>query len=665
MVAIGRRIAVLIGNASFVDPRMARLFAPRNDVEALKAVLEDPAIGGFEKPVRVLFDEALMTVRAAIAETCESVGPADLLVFYYTGHGVLTAHGDLFFALRDTTVNRPHVAGLEAAWLRDQLDKYCRAQSQVVILDCCHSGAYIPGRKDSAAPAVTPATFGGGHGRYVLTACTAQAFSWDSSVLKEGPEVPEGRTSVFTGLVVAGLKGAAAPDKETITADDLYDYIFRNRPPDAPAMAPQRFLDRGTGELVLARNAARLRPDLVAALNDANPYTRLGAVADLEAMLRDGDTLLATTARRTLAARFAIEEHVRVYKRIEAALAVAVESVEPGTAPPPQPPRPRATKTRQPREGNDSEAIETPPPAPAVATGTRTEAKPKDGIVIGVDPRRLPDLAVFKDVDAPWCPEMVVIPAGEFLMGSPPDELERGDWEGPQHRVTIPSRFAIGRYAVTVAEYRRFVETTGHRHEGGMYVWTGSEWKQDASKSWQDPGFAQTDRNPVVGVSWRDAVAYCEWLAKEAGQPYRLPSEAEWEYACRAGTTTPFSFGETINPEQANYDGNHTYAKGAKGVYRQKTVPVGSLPANRWRLYEMHGNVWEMVEDVWHDSYRGAPADGSAWTEGKGTNSYRNRVNRGGSWIDLPRRCRSADRNVDGPDDRYRILGFRVARTLS
>ena len=264
----------------------------------------------------------------------------------------------------------------------------------------------------------------------------------------------------------------------------------------------------------------------------------------------------------------------------------------------------------------------------------------------------LPDLAVFRDVDAPWCPEMVVIPAGQFLMGSPPGEAERQDNEGPQHKVTIAHRFALGRYAVTVGQYRQFVEATGHRHEGGVYVWTGSEWKKDASKSWQDPGFAQTEQHPVVGVNWHDAVAYCEWLAKETGQPYRLPSEAEWEYAARAGTTTPFSFGATISTDQANYDGNYTYGNGRKGEYRQRTVPVGTLPVNPWGLYEMHGNVWEWVADVWHDSYQGAPVDGSAWTDGEGQNSSSRRVLRGGSWDDSPRFLRSARRNWGEPDYR-------------
>ncbi len=268
---------------------------------------------------------------------------------------------------------------------------------------------------------------------------------------------------------------------------------------------------------------------------------------------------------------------------------------------------------------------------------------------------RLPDFAIFRDIDAPWCPEMVVIPAGTFLMGSPEKEEGRYGDEGPQHKVTIGARFAIGRTPVTVGEYRQFVEVTHHRHEGGMRVWTGSEWKDDASKSWQDPGFAQADRNPVVGVSWRDAVAYCEWLAKETGEAYRLPSEAEWEYAARAGTTTRYWWGDAITPKNANY------VESKLG----KTTEVGAYPPNPWGLYDLHGNVWEWVEDVWHDSYKGAPTDGSAWTEGEGKDSSRLRVIRGGSWYFNPWGLRSAGRSRDLPDFRNDYLGFRVARTLS
>lgn len=227
-----------------------------------------------------------------------------------------------------------------------------------------------------------------------------------------------------------------------------------------------------------------------------------------------------------------------------------------------------------------------------------------------------------------------MLPAGEFLMGSPAGEDGRNGAEGPQHRVRIDVRFALGRYPVTFEEYDHFCAMTKRDLPG-------------------DAGWGR-GRRPVINVSWRDAVAYCEWLSRETGQLYRLPSEAEWEYACRAGTTTHYSFGDAITPKQANYDESK----------HGKTTEVGGYPANPWGLYDMHGNIREWVGDVWHNTYQGAPTDGSAWTDNEGISSSRARVSRGGSWIINSRNLRSAFRNRSDPDVRNLNLGFRVARTL-
>jgi formylglycine-generating enzyme required for sulfatase activity len=275
------------------------------------------------------------------------------------------------------------------------------------------------------------------------------------------------------------------------------------------------------------------------------------------------------------------------------------------------------------------------PPAHAVSLGAVSP------LVVPKTARTYIPGEVFRDVDAPWCPEMVVIPAGEFLMGSPHAKAERQDDEGPQHVVRFSRPFALGRYAVTFDEYDRFCSETGHGKPS-------------------DHGWGRGTR-PVIDVNWEDATAYCAWLSGETGEPYRLPSESEWEYACRAGTTTPFSFGATISTDQANYDGNHAYGSGRQGIYRQKTVPVGSLPKNPWGLHEMHANVWEWVADAWRDSYAGAPEDGSA----VGGDSTALRVLRGGSWDNYPGNVRSAYRSRNSPDRRNLGIGFRLARTLS
>lgn len=227
-------------------------------------------------------------------------------------------------------------------------------------------------------------------------------------------------------------------------------------------------------------------------------------------------------------------------------------------------------------------------------------------------------------------PLLTVIPAGRFLMGSPDNEPNRSVEEGPQHAVIIAQPFALGVYAVTFAEYDCFCEITG-RIPPNDYDW-GRE------------------NRPVINVSWRNAQAYCDWLSEQTGQLYRLPSEAEWEYACRAGTQTPFHTGETINPDQANFGHNH-----------KKTLPVGSFAPNAFGLYDMHGNVWEWTEDCWHDNYHNAPGDGLAWLEANRGNCNR-RVVRGGSWYNLPQFLRSAHRIGINTDDAYCERGFRIAR---
>jgi formylglycine-generating enzyme required for sulfatase activity len=271
----------------------------------------------------------------------------------------------------------------------------------------------------------------------------------------------------------------------------------------------------------------------------------------------------------------------------------------------------------------------------------------------------------FKDHEAG--PEMVVVPAGSFTMGSPGNEPERESWragtESPQHKVTIAQPFGVARHAITRGQFAAFVSATGHKTEGGAYIVKGYKWEHDPKASWRAPGFVQDDSHPVVCINWDDAKTYAAWLSQTTGKPYRLLSEAEREYVTRAGTTAPFWWGSSITPDRANYDATFVYeGGGSKGEYRKSTVPVGSFKANPWGLYNLHGNVWEWCEDVWHDNYSGAPVDGSAWLQG-GDEGWR--VVRGGSWYNDPQILRAADRFRSSTDLRDYVVGFRLARTLS
>jgi len=233
----------------------------------------------------------------------------------------------------------------------------------------------------------------------------------------------------------------------------------------------------------------------------------------------------------------------------------------------------------------------------------------------------------FRDCDV--CPEMVIVPAGSFMMGSDGSDADAD--EQPVHEVTIPDPLAVGRYEVTFLEFDACVSDGGCSHGPG------------------DEGWGRGDR-PVINVSWRDAQEYVRWLSRETGEGYRLLSESEWEYAARAGTTGAYHFGSEISTSRANFYEN-----------ADRTVPVGSYPANSFGLHDVHGNVWEWVEDCWNDGYHGAPSGGSAWTSG----DCEHRVLRGGSWNVIPWSLRSANRVRDRPDIRYIINGFRVARTLT
>ena len=248
--------------------------------------------------------------------------------------------------------------------------------------------------------------------------------------------------------------------------------------------------------------------------------------------------------------------------------------------------------------------------------------------------------------DCPECPEMVVVPAGSFLMGSP--DVEEGSFEdeGPLHRVTFSMQFAVGIYEVTFDEWDACVadgSCGGYRPD--------------------DEGWGR-GRQPVINLSWHDAQTYVAWLSGKTGKRYRLLSESEWEYVARAGTRTPFHTGSTLSTDQANYNGYYVYGCGQEGVYRGKTVPVGSFAANAWGLHDVHGNVWEWVQDCWKSNYQGVPADGSAWLGWLGSNCS-DRVLRGGSWFNRPGILRSATRDWSGTGVRDINHGFRVTRTLT
>jgi formylglycine-generating enzyme required for sulfatase activity len=270
------------------------------------------------------------------------------------------------------------------------------------------------------------------------------------------------------------------------------------------------------------------------------------------------------------------------------------------------------------------------------------------------------------------CPEMVVVPPGRFMMGSPPTEYGRYDSEGPQHSVTIGYAFAVGAYPVTRAQYRRFVTATGRKAKGGCdYATAEGDWAHEDYYSWRSVGFPQSEQDPVLCISWDDAKAFIAWLNDKVRTqtndspkgPYRLLSEAEYEYAARAGSTTPYYWGETASHDRANYGLDLCGPCGPAVAGRDRwlfTSPVGSFPPNRFGLYDMSGDAWSFTEDCWNNTEAGAPTDGSAWLAGDCTQ----RMVKGGGWEDNPHYLRTAERWGSPVDKPSPQVTFRVARTL-
>jgi len=295
-----------------------------------------------------------------------------------------------------------------------------------------------------------------------------------------------------------------------------------------------------------------------------------------------------------------------------------------------------------------------------------------EGVIPGAEIKKsVPESGlIFRDCDQ--CPELVVIPAGSLRMGSPETEQGRADDEEPVHSVRFAEPFALGRREVSVGEFRAFVEAEGYRTEAergqGCATWDGAQWQYDPARNWHSPGFAQGDNHPVVCVSRNDAQAYVDWLAKHTGKRYRLPSEAEWEYAARAGTSTAQFWGESADEacpyanvadksSQDRYPGGMIHDCDDGFVY---TAPIGSFKPNAFGLDDMLGNAWEWTADCWNPSYQSAPIDGASWTTG----DCKRRVFRGGSWISAPRLARSAVRYWSVTGGGADVGGFRPARTL-
>lgn len=448
---------------------------------------------------------------------------------------------------------------------------------------------------------------------------TLGARQWE--VLRSGFAPDPAKRPPSVHALLDAIRAAAGPSPEELAARDA---------------ARQRELDRAARELAARRKLeaeaaavaqARLDEQRRIEQREQQRRERIAAEAAREARKETlRQQLLAKRDEEVAKAQAVKEEAARKLAQARAAAAVLAQQ----------------------KQAREEEAARVAVQEAAPATPAQPATPPADQNGILRDP--------FLDGSGEG-PAMVLLEPGRFQMGSPDHERRiamasgaQKNWlarETPQHWVGIERPFALGRYPVTVGEWRAFVRATGWQHVG--------------EADWEAPGFPQTDAHPVVGVTWFDAQQYVAWLSEATGKRYRLPSEAEWEFACRAGTKTAFHTGDTIATTHANFDGTFTYNGGPRGEFRHGTTPAGMFPPNAWGLHDMHGNVWEWVQDVVHDNYEGAPVDGSAWETG---GDQVRRILRGGSWLYNPRYLRAALRNGYSAVLSNDIVGFRVAREL-
>ena len=583
----------------------------------------------------------------------------DFILFYYAGHGKVRKDNELYLYSKDTVIAALGSTSIPARRVLKYLQE-SYARRRVLILDCCQSGAIgrAVGSFRGSDVEEPLANLADSFGCYILTASTAIQLAEERE--KDGH-------GLFTKALIDCLR---APKKESITVAELFSFASEQLKISGSQKPKQWALDVEGSPIEIGnfrQRFARLKQEelehLISSAHDKfNFYVQHGDLSEAEvekfvSLLKRDEARLTPRSRKY---RGDIIQFLRgdagfleVFgaghiPRPWSPLNSTEDEIGPPVSPPESPvagafaprqaapvPTALADKTARIWDARTGEPIGKPL--------EHKEKRPAEAKTKRKGEQPLADLTKFRDRHTPWCPEMVVLPAGSFLMGSPEGEEDRKQNEDPQHRVTIGYRFAIGPYAVTFDEFDYFCAATNRT--------------QPFDKNWG------RGRQPVINVSWREAVAYCVWLANETGKPYRLPSEAEWEYACRAGTTTRFSCGDQISSKQANcYASVHTLRM-FFSLDLGQTKEVRSYPPNPWGLYDMHGNVWEWVEDIWHADYKGAPSDGSAWTDGEAENSSCNRVNRGGSWSHYPSKARSAHRGCS-PLDGDSNVGFRVARTF-
>jgi formylglycine-generating enzyme required for sulfatase activity len=632
--AKSKRFALVVGVDEYQDEQISRLSGAGNDAKALAGALVRYAGFPADQVILLASDQPQQRQpnRGNILQylsNLRGIVPEDgLLVVSFAGHGVERG-GRGFLCPSDARIGGS-IALLESTGVAvDTVREWIRetgVKQVLIILDAC--------RND-------PSGRGGGENR--LTDSFARQFNFDvrnkevtafatlyaTDVGHVAYEYKEKKQGYFTWALVEGLKGGAANEKGEVTLGGLVRYLQEQVPRrvrldmgQEKSQKPYATVGGYKADELVISITVRVAP-ATPALSAFDP-----AAIELEFWNSTKNSSDVDDFKEYLA-KYPNGTFAGLARNKIRALEAAAKS---GAVQPKTEPKSPAAEPKPVSSGGAS----TPGAGPG---GLPLRSFEFDVVTVnssGSETSRRKQQAQYCSEDiAGISLELVPIPGGTFAMGSTESDAEK-----PPHQVTVSS-FYMGKYEVTQAQWRAVAKLP-----------------KVARDLNSDPSNFKSDNLPVEQVSWDDAVEFCARLSRATGRTYRLPTEAEWEYACRAGTTTPFAFGESIAPQVVNYDGNYPYAQAPKGTFRETTTPVGFMGvANAFGLYDMHGSVWEWCMDYWHENYNGAPTDGRAW-ETAGDTRYR--VLRGGSWNDSAYYCRSAHRLRASPDYRFILIGFRV-----
>lgn len=652
---MSRKIALLIGVGEY-GAGLTPLRCPANGVAAMRTILNHPKMGGFDEVV-VLLNPDIGEMRSRICEVFAQLTKRDLILFYFTGHGIKDMTGDFYLTTAQTHLfenGRPNAGTAVAAdFLKRELGN-CMAERKVVILDCCFGAAFADGFLAMSDNRVEVGEQLGGKGWCVLTASTSAGYA-----LEQAGE----HLSVYTRYLVEGIKtGHAAPDgQDLISARHLHEYIKAQVKVVAPTMRPAIFNGQQGYDIVIAKAPV---DNVQCYRKQVQKTIRNGAIGPAGvAVLRQWRQRLSLSVSQARAIETEILQPYREQQQNIAVYAQALRA-EKGVAYPLNKGAAQDLRNlqrllklcdedvveieRQILGAQASSAIHSPVQLVRRETCVIIRSKqyvPVRFETVQVNPQgnliqTLPREATTftEDLGHGVTLDMVRVPGGTFMMGSVGNEDGADEDEPPPREVSVPT-FWMGKTVITRSQWNALSHLT--------------QSTQALPTDLESP--LELPNRPMESVCWTEAVKYCQWLSQHTERTYQLPSRALWEYACRAGTTTPFAFGETLTPALANYNGNYAYDQGPKGDYRQQTTDVGSFPPNPFGLYDMHGNVWEWCLDDWHDVHKETSAEASI-KKLSGQKKYL----KGGAWSCQPANCRSAYCLKDPLHNRVDDVGFRV-----